>query len=65
MQAVFGDRQLYADEMYAMIAAANVVNAARARARAENVAQWGIDNPEMQRILDEATLLRLKEDING
>lgn len=63
--AVFGNRQLYMDEMTSMIAARRVVSAYAARARAQDKFTWSQDNPDLQAIIDEAEILRIKARENG
>ena len=63
-QAVFGNRQLYMDEMTAMLSARRVVEAYQSRAHAKNGIKWSQDNPGLQRIIDEAMIMRI-EAANG
>ena len=58
--AVFGNRQLYMDEMIGMITAKRVVGAYAARAKAKDRFKWSQDNPDLQAIIDEAEILRIE-----
>jgi len=58
--AVFGNRQLYMDEMMGMIAARRVVNAYAAKKRAKDKYKWAQENPELQMILDDAEIARIE-----
>lgn len=54
VMAVFGRPVLYASEYYAMKAAEMIVAAYRSRARADNVAAWHNEHPELAQMLFEA-----------
>lgn len=58
--AVFGNRQLYIDEMTTMIAARRVVEAYQSRAHAKDGMRWSRENPHLQRIIDEAAIMRIE-----